>query len=458
MRNFQGLKSSFELLGFYYNDALRGLFNKPFFKNKWNRYLFGFIGLLLYFLYFLANMKEVGRLATGAKGLDGSTLLELTRISIVSYMNMSFVLAIVIYVLLNTVLTLTKSSIYMTNILPYRQKEVLLAQKLFRLSVALAMYETILILVFPLFNRLANVSIPHQLLLLLLFHLVFLTVFGIMDVTYSIVLKQVKKSLARLSFLLDVGFMLFSSVYLFSVKFKVDHLLGVLPLALRDFILLFLMLSLVLFIFSVTLIYRFNLNIPYYKKQSYGMLQIPMIRLNLATTFPSIYRHKNFIYSSFLVMILTVVAVWQTGLKNGLTTLAILTPLLTLSGINYADATVRIRKQYNFFRISLFKEVLSIVLAGLLLTIVSLGTSLLLKENFLSFFLSFSIYLVAITVGVIFPTTQGNLNETAATITTIFLAVLLYFMFNINNLFLSLLILLILVSVMTLFLAKERKI
>lgn len=457
MKNWQGLKNSFELLGFYYNDALRGLFNKPFFKNKWNRYSFGGLGLALYFLYFLANMKEVGKMAAGVEGVESSILLELTRITIASYMNMSLVFGILIYVLLNSVLSLTKSSIYITSILPYSEKEVLISQKLFRLSVGLVGYEAIFILVFPLFNQLANVTIPHQLLLLLLFHLVFVTVFGLMDVVYSTLLQLVKNSLVRLTFFLDVGFTTLSSVYLLTVKFKVDKFLGELSLSLQDFILLFLLVSLVLFGLVVTLIYRFNLNIPYYKKQSYGMLRLPMLKLNLATTFPSIYRHKNFIYTTLLVLLFTVVAIYQTGVSNGLSTLATLTPLLTLSGINYSDATAKIRKQYNFFRISLFREVTSLIFAGLLLTLIPLGLTLFLEQSPLQFFLSFSVYLVAVTLGILFPSTQGNLNETASTTTTIFLTVLLYFIFNVNNIVLSTMILLILISLMTIFLTKERK-
>lgn len=222
MRKFKKLKNSFNLVSFYYNDALKGFLNRPFFKKKRNQLIVAIIGFILYFWYFLANVHEIGRLGEGARGLDLETLTELTRITIMSYVNMCIILSVALFVFVNSIITLTKSSVYITNILPYSRREILVAQKIFKIGVALIGYELVLLLVFPLFGQLPIIKVSDQLMLLILFHSIFVAIFSTMDALYAVFAKVVTKftqlSVASVLFVLDIFFTLFCATFWYISK------------------------------------------------------------------------------------------------------------------------------------------------------------------------------------------------------------------------------------------------
>ena len=461
LRNFKKLKNSFELVSFYYNDALKGFLNRPFFKKKRNQFLVAIIGFVLYFWYFLANVREIGRLGEGARGLDLETLTELTRITIMSYVNMCIILSVALFVFVNSIITFTKSSVYITNILPYSRREILVAQKIFKMGVALIGYEAILLLVFPLFGQLPIIKVSYQLMLLLLFHSIFVAIFSIMDALYAVLAKVVTKctklSVAPVLFVLDIFFTLFCAAYLVYFKIGIDTYIGKISIGLTELIMLMLLVSFITLIVVMFLSYKFALNIQEYKKLSYGLIRLPMIKLNLNTTFPAIYRHKSFVHSLALITIFSLIITYQLGVRSGLETLANLNSLIVFSAINYADATAKIRKYYNFFRVSLIEEVISLLFGGIILSIVPLVITVYLKGSMLPFFISMAIYLCAVIAGLLFPTTQGNLNETASTTTTVFLSIVLYLVLRNDSVYLSLAILAVLLLILSVFLAKERR-
>ncbi len=461
LKNFKKLKNSFDLVSFYYNDALKGFLNRPFFKKKRNQFLVAIIGFVLYFWYFLSNVREIGRLGEGARGLDLETFTELTRITIMSYVNMCIILSVALFVFVNSIITLTKSSVYITNILPYSRREILVAQKLFKIGVALVGYESILLLVFPLFGQLPIIKVSDQLMLLLLFHSIFVAIFSIMDALYAIFAKVATKfakfSVASVLFVLDIFFTLFCATYLVYFKIGIDTYVGRISIALTDLIVIMLLIALIILIIVMFLSYKFTLNIQEYKKLSYGLIRLPMIKLNLSTTFPAIYRHKSFIHSLSLITIFSLIITYQLGLRSGLETLANLNSLLVFSAISYADATARIRKYYDFYRVGLIEEVISLVLGGIILSAAPLVIAVYLKGSMLPFFMSMAIYLCALIAGLLFPTTQGNLNETASTTTTVFLSIVLYLVLRNDNVYLSSAILVVLLLILSVFLAKERR-
>lgn len=455
------MQKSFELVSFYYNDALNGFLNRPFFKKKKNQYLVAIVGFVLYFGYFLANVREIGRLGFGARQLDTETLIALTRLTIMSYINMCLIISIALFVFVNSVISLTKSSVYITNILPYSKREILIAQKMFKMGVALIGYEALLLLVFPLFGQLPIIKLSDQFLLLLLFHVLFIAVFLIVDACYAVLARAAarykKCSIGSLVFGLDIFFTLFCVAYLVYFKIGIDTFIGKLPIGLTALIVLALLIASFVLIVVSQLSYRYALTIQHYKKSSYGLVRLPMIRLNLMTTFPAIYRHKSFIHSLALITVFSLIISYQLGLKSGLETFANLNALLTFSAVNYADATAKIRKYYHFFRVSLKEEVPSLVLGGIVVSMAPFLISLYFGGSMLAFFLSMAIYLCAVIAGLLFPTTQGNLNEAASTTTTIFLSIALYLILKHDSLYISSAILSVLVLVLSVCLARERR-
>lgn len=446
---------------FYYNDALKGFLNRPFFKKKRNRYLVAIIVSILYFWYFLVNVSEASRLGEGARGLDKETLTELTRITIVSYVNMCIIVSIGLFIFVNSIVKLTKSSVYITNILPYSRREILIAQKIFKMGVALIGYEAILLLVFPLFGLLPIIKLSDQFLLLLLFHTIFVAIFWTMDACYAVLAKIAIKfnkfSVASLLFILDIFFTVLCTTYFTYFKIGIDIYIGRMAIGLTELIIFMLLIFGIILITILSLSYKYTLNIQDYRRLSYVLMKLPMIKLNLGTTFPAIHRHKSFVHSLALITIFSLVVTYQLGVRSGLETLANLNILLVFSAVNYADATAKVRRYYNFFRVSLIEEVISLFLGGVVLSIIPMAVTVYFGNSMLPFFLSMAIYLCAVIAGLLFPTTQGNLNETASTTTTIFLSIVLYLILKNDNIYLSSVILLILLFILSVFLAKERE-
>ena len=274
---------------------------------------------------------------------------------------------------------------------------------------------------------------------------------------HDIILGLILLSVASVLFVLDIFFTLFCATYLVYFKIGIDTYVGKILIGLTDLIVIMVLITLIILIIVIFLSYKFALNIQEYKKLSYGLIRLPMIKLNLNTTFPAIYRHKSFIHSLTLITIFSLMITYQLGLRSGLETLANLNSLLVFSAINYADATARIRKYYDFYRVGLNEEVISLLLGGIILSATPLVIAVYLKGTMLPFFLSMAIYLCALIAGLLFPTTQGNLNETASTTTTVFLSIVLYLVLKNDNVYLSSAILVVLLLILSVLLAKERR-
>lgn len=60
---------------------------------------------------------------------------------------------------------------------------------MFKMGVALIGYEALLLLVFPLFGQLPIIKLSDQFLLLLLFHVLFIAVFLIVDACYAVLAR-----------------------------------------------------------------------------------------------------------------------------------------------------------------------------------------------------------------------------------------------------------------------------
>lgn len=436
--------------------------NRPFFRKKQNRYLIAVIIFALYFAYFLANMKEIGRIGAGVKDLDFVNLEHLTRITIASYINMCVILSVTLFVFTNSIISLTKSSLFITRILPYSKREVLVAKKCFKIGISLLLYEAVLMLVFPLFSRIPIIDLKDQFSLLILFHLIFFTIALMVDASYVLLFKLLEKMKMKATFIstngLDIFWILLSVLYLYYGKLSIDAFVGNLPITLTNLILLSLIIFSISFFIIVFVSLYYNLDSSDYKKNLFISIPTPLIRLQLAPTFSAIYRHRSFGAALSLVLAFSAMVFVQSGFKAFLETLSTLNVLLVVPAINYADVTSPIRKFYNLYRISIAREVSSLLLAGFILSSISLFVFTYLKTSPLPFLLSLAVYLCAIIMGFLFPTSKGNLNETASTMMTVFLSIVLYLVFKELHVLLSSALLLLLVVMLIIFLTKERRV
>lgn len=413
-----------------------------------------------YLWYFIENIILTVNVTDSLKNSDLDSLMVATRTTLMSYNNLIIIISAALYVFVHTLISLTKSSMFMTNILPYSKKEILLAQKVFRLGIAFISFELIMLMVLPLWARLEFISIADKVLVLTLFHSIFVATYLLVDCIYCLVSNYVIKSnilsISTTLFILDIVVTSFCAIY-FIQRFKVEYIVGNIDMNISSLIYVFLLVSSIVILILVYLINKYELNVPVYKKISYGMWKLPMIRLRLMIVFPAIYRHKSFIQFIFLITAFAItIFLYNFNIEETLYVIANLSFLGVFPAIYYVDATVKVRKFYEFYRISVSREVISLIMAGLILSSPPLLVSLYLGETITGFLTTLSVYFLAVVAGLLFPSAQGNLNEVAATSVTGILALIIYFITSQSNIYISILVIVVLVFMMTIFLKKER--
>ncbi|MDO4666878.1 MAG: hypothetical protein Q4A90_03470 [Streptococcus sp.] len=462
MKNWKELKNSFNLLFFYYQDALKGLLQTPFLRKKRNRYiLFTILGVLLFLLYGLSLLASL-LFKNPQQSLSHKSTLELTHTASITFISTLVVLSVILYIFINSIIRLTKSSLYVTNILPYSRQEILIAQKLFKLSISAIVYEGIFLISYTSFLRFTTSTPWNQLLLFFLSHLLFCTTYLTMDAIYAVVAKGLLKlsksqfSISTIVLFLDVISFLLCACYFIFWKFEIDSFVVQIPIHLTIKILTIIGIAILFLLFVIWTSYKFLLSIQYSKKKSSDFIYLPMIKANLMTSLPAIYRNKTFIRQIAFVVLLLSLIISQSGLKNGLASLGYLNSLIVFSAIVYANATVSVRKFYNLFRISVFREMTSLILGAILFCALPLILLFYFKGTLTPFFVSLAVYFCSLIVGFLFPVSNGNLNELISIIVITLFSLLFYPLLSFNNLILSLLLLAVFIVILNKFLAQGR--
>lgn len=138
-----------ELTKFYLNDALQGMFDRPFFAKKSNRVILGTLVLVAYAAYIAANAKESNTLLQGSAKAASTVLEHAQRTTLSSFLSMGAILSAVIYVFVGTTASLTSRAVFLTKALPYAPKAVSRSIGRCRFLMALGVYELALIPIVP---------------------------------------------------------------------------------------------------------------------------------------------------------------------------------------------------------------------------------------------------------------------------------------------------------------------
>ena len=133
-----------DILKFFYTDTFYGLFNRPFFKSNINLYGSIVVVILLYLGYFYLNMVQLTTLSNGAKNLETSHIMIAAKMTLSSYFNITLILSAFLFILVNSTVGLSKNSLFFAKTLPFSEREISVSQKIFKLSVALAIFELVI--------------------------------------------------------------------------------------------------------------------------------------------------------------------------------------------------------------------------------------------------------------------------------------------------------------------------
>ncbi|HFR3480666.1 TPA: hypothetical protein ACHVAL_002183, partial [Streptococcus suis] len=91
-------------------------------------------GIIGYLFYFYLNVVEFAKLSKFGQNYSFDELKSTISISIASYNNLAIIAGILIFLLINATVHLQSSSLFLSKVLPYNEKEVFLSVKLFKLG------------------------------------------------------------------------------------------------------------------------------------------------------------------------------------------------------------------------------------------------------------------------------------------------------------------------------------
>lgn len=448
------LKNLFSLLHYYFNDILKGALERGLLKQKINRYSLFLICFISYFAYFISNMRTTGQLVKSANNIsNGTEALKLLKITIMSYTDMYLILSVAFFIFLNSTISLTRSSSYVTNILPFSKKEILIAQKVYKLFIGIILFEGVQLLVFPFLGSIAILTVIEKFALLLLFHVEYIAVFFSLDTIYQMILSRMANTIiAIMTWLLDILLIIFAGFHFYIFRFKVEKIIGGTDCSVQIIIGTLLIFFILLFIINFLLILKCDYMTVTQSQQSYIFNKVPALRLNLITTFPVFYRH---IYNLSMISVLTIIMYSQGGIKLAMQTFAIYYFVIPLMSMYYADATSGIRKIYNLLRVSLYREMSSLLLSLAIILLPQIVVCYLFVGKYETVRLSVLVFVAALLMGLLFPKSRGNVNEAVSSILVFLIIILAYVVFKINDLIYPTVLLFLLVT--SIVLRQERR-
>lgn len=430
------LKNLYSLLHYYFNDILKGALERGFLKKRINRYSLFLVCFISYFAYFISNMRATGQLVKTANNIsNGTEALKLLKITIMSYADMYIILSVAFFIFLNSTISLTQSSHYITNILPFSKKEILIAQKVYKLFIGIILFEGVQLLVFPFLGSITIFTMMEKFALLLLFHVEYIAVFFLLDTIYQIILSRMANTIkAIITWLLDILLIVFAGSYFYIFRFKVEKLVGEADYSVQIIIGTLLIFFTLLFIINFVLMLKCDNITVAQNRQTYIFNRVPALRLNLVTTFPVFYRHKNFIYNLSMILFLSVIMYSQGGRRLAMQTFSIYYFVIPLVSMYYADATSGVRKMYNFLRVSLYREISSLLLSLAIILLPQIVVCYLFVGHYETVQLSILVFVTALLMGLLFPKSRGNINEAVSSILVFLVIILAYAVFKINDL------------------------
>ena len=456
MTNSLKFKNILCILKFFYNDTFHGLFNRPFFKSKVNRYGLILILTLLYLGYFYLNMVQLATLSKNIQDTHSADLMIAAKMTLSSYFNVVLILSAFLFILINSTVSLNKNSLFFAKTLPFTEKEVSVSQMIFKLSVALAFFELLIIIVAPAL-KLIPMNIFTAGLVLMTLHTLFIASFFTFELLYALVLKDTTGTKRLLfTFSLDFLIIVLVTVHFLVTRFKIDAWTSVQKESILQMTSIVFFTSLMIGTIAYLLNAMFFAKDNIYVQSNYFKLGLPAFNIGLATTMPAIVRSKNFLYFWALLIVISIGSFIQNGLDGTLQLWLFLLPVLGIVAITYADATISIRKLFSIYKISPLTELVSLLGVSIILMSPALYVGIVETQSLDPYMYGINIFFVATIAGFLFPKSQSNVNETIASVLTFVIIIILSALISIEGaLYPSLLILL---CVLYLILKKEYEV
>ncbi|MFT8470776.1 MAG: hypothetical protein ABF661_07550 [Oenococcus sp.] len=289
----------------------------------------------------------------------------------------------------------------------------------------MAIFELFLIIAAPMF-KLLRLSLLESFLVLVTLHLLFFTIFQLLELIYAAVSRLKSKWTKYFPLFLDGILMFLIGIYYFHTRLSVDNYWAAQRISLL--MMTIYLLTVLLIITTMTLLIRWRLpsEIEGRIKSSFIHILPKSLFLKLiGMPWIAVLRFKITSYYALISVGLVAISVYFSDWNEMLQNMLFILPLIGVVWIFYADALLNFRPLFNLYRISIYAELCAILLAVAFILLPSLLVGLMVQVTADPFFFGLGISLASLIAGFLFPKSQGNMNESLSVFLSIIMMMLL---------------------------------
>ncbi|MGT2755264.1 hypothetical protein ACVRXI_10310 [Streptococcus ovis] len=341
---------------------------------------------------------------------------------------------------MNTIVSLQTSSLFLAKTLPYSETEVYWSVKLFKLGLALSLFELFFVILIPGLGVLQ--SVPIAISLFLSCHFFFLISYLFSNFLYNLMIKYMGFSERKGHGAITLCYFLLGLSYLFVFKFHIEFYLVKTIENPIELALLLLGISCVTLI-VLLLVDRTQYDATFLPKKFLPILSNISSGRRIEAVALAMIRTKFFLHSALFLFCVGTYSLYIDEITLAGHNIMDFWPLLGMSFLHYGDSTVRHRRMYPLLRFTTKNEFISLLLFTIFLALPSLLLGVYFENGLLPFLQTMAVSLVSIIIGFLFPKSASSMNETISFVLLLLSVTMLYILMKVPILLFPIMLVLI---------------
>lgn len=420
------------IINFIFDEVFKGILNRGFFKLKANKIIFPLVLFIMYCAYFYTNLYQAAIL--NSNGPSGS--IETIKYLISSFTNTTVIISILIFLIVNITFNLNTTTLFTLKRLPFTNKEISLAQKIFKGFLGLAIFEFLLIVMLPSLV-LIQISAVDIIIYILFIHIVFLIGYFTCQMFSSFFSSN------KGFFLYNASLIVCSIFYMFNIRFKIDRVVATSSLIINTYSLLTMLIVSIILLITILFIVYYSKNKDHIFIKS-EFFNIKVINGHKNFVLLSLIRTKKFIILVSLIFFSGIIMLVGFRTNSNLLYLSFLYLVIPFVGISYSDNNYNFKFTLKMYGINFLKEYVLIQLTNIIFVIPLILMLYFYQdknESIKLIILFVTLFNISISMGLIFPKKLSSINETFATLMSIILSVVVVATIsNVSYVFISMII------------------
>ena len=402
------------------------ILSNPIFNKKRNRYILLILIMTVYASYYFFNMSELNQLNVAEEQLTNS----MTNMLFSSLTNVIMIIAGFIYLIVTISFSLTKKMQYQLKILPFEKDSIFIGSIYFKLILSYCSFLIIFAIIIPLL-KLFYFSMTLNIFIFIYCHLLYFASITFYHLLFHTISGKLQLLRFNINNILLVVFLFF---YFFIFRFKIDQKMmsSNIEVNVRLVILLILLLIGCTILFGYC-IFKFKSDNEdvymssdfYFFKSIKRMSYLMLISLGFI-------RNKLTLSLLGIVCVIASLAYLDTNdITITLTTIMFVYPIIAFASIRYYSTTMSYRKMNPLFNLTTLNETMITMILNVTINMPLITISIVLAGDYMNMpFYGLILFESALIMSIIFPKNKSSVNEFAASILCIILALSLYLISN----------------------------